>query len=73
MDGSLTYWIDGKPVVLDDYGELSSWYNGAPFVYHVTPAVGGAIKSYNGVLWANIKSINGVAIAAIKAVNGVAV
>ena len=37
MDGTFTYWIDGRPVVLDDYGALSSWCNGAPFVWDLTP------------------------------------
>ena len=62
----MTYWINGHPVVLDDYGALSSWYSGAPFVYDLTPSGATSIKTVFGVPIAEIKTINGVPIADVK-------
>jgi len=67
MDGSMAYWINGQPVALDDYGELSSWLNGAPFVYHVA-VTAGAVKALGVVAWATIKSVGVVPVATVKTI-----
>jgi hypothetical protein len=74
MDGSLTYWFHGQPVVLETGNTaLSYWYNGMPYSFLEPEVAGGtsSIKTAYGLALADIKSANGIAIAGIKNMIGI--
>ena len=68
---AVKYWNNGKPAsdidVVNDPGTTKYWNNGIPYgvIYEVI-SVGGNIKKYMSISWANIKKVNGVAVASIK-------
>jgi hypothetical protein len=76
IDGTLTTWFNGSPIVPNTATEpLDTWFNGQPYtlIYlDATPPVASHIKTWNGVPRAHIKTWNGIPIANIKTWNGIA-
>jgi hypothetical protein len=70
----LDYYYQGQPfcqIANQDTTGLDFYYQGQPFF--ATYTSGGTtthIKSWNGVLYANMKNVNGVAMAYVKSING---
>ncbi|MEN6553945.1 MAG: hypothetical protein ABFC34_13785 [Methanobacterium sp.] len=70
MDGTLSTWYNGQPVITQTgTGDLSTWYNGQPFTFiGEGGGVTSKIKTAIGMARADIKSFNGIEIANIKSI-----
>jgi hypothetical protein len=74
MDGSLSNWFQGQPVVLETGNTaLTYWYNGQPYSFLEPEAAGGSssIKTAYGLALADIKTAIGLAKADVKSMIGI--